>query len=329
VLLAVLRAGPSWPVPSLTALAVAAALLAAGTLTARAFGDAGTGALLAASALPAALLGGTLVLAGDRPLAALGAPHLLVGSAFLLVAAVLGRLGAVDRAALFAAAGTAGTLAATATAAVTFGLLSAAGSAAVLVTAVFLLSPLTGTLAARLGRLPLPVLPRTAADLVRDDPQPPRRAVYAAVLRADALLTGMLAGGAAVAGGAQILLARHAGTWTVVLLAVLSAGFAVRARLYPALRHRVPLLLAGLCGATSLAAGPLMAVPDRLVGRAVPPLLVAAALAVAAATAYGRRPPGPALGRYAELLEVVLVLACIPVLCAVLGLYALVRGLGG
>jgi type VII secretion integral membrane protein EccD len=328
-LVAVLRSGPPWPLPAATALAVAAAALVAGTLIARATADAGTGALIAALALPAALLGGALLFGGNRPLSGLGAEHLLVGCVLLVVAAVLGRLGAVDLPALFAAAATAGILGAATAAAVTLGWSGAGPAAAVLACAVFLLSPLTGGLAARLGRVPLPVLPRTGADLVRDDPLPPRLSVYAAVLRADALLTGMLAGGVAVVCVAHVRLAAGASGWTLVLLALLSAGFAVRARLYPALRHRAPLLVAGVLGAVSLAAGPLMADPDRLVGRAVPLLLVAATLAVAAACAYSRRAPGVALGRYAELLETVLVLACVPVLCAVLGLYALVRGLGG
>jgi type VII secretion integral membrane protein EccD len=246
----------------------------------------------------------------------------------LVVAAVLGRLGAVDRAALFATAATAGLLGALTAAAMTLGWADGHRAAAVLAVAVFLLSPLTAGPAARLGRVPLPVLPRTAADLVRDDPQPPRLSVEAAVQRADALLTGLLTGGAVAVCAAVVQLARGTG-WTVVLLVLLAAGFALRARLYPALRHRAPLLVTGCFVAAAVVVGPLMAGPDRLLARAVPVLLVAGSLAVGAATAYSRRPPGVALGRYAELLEAALVLACVPVLCAVLGLYALVRGLGG
>ena len=324
-LVAVLRAGPPWPVPGLTALAVAATALIAGTVFARVLGDAGTGALLAAMALPAALAGGALLPAGSRPLSSLGAPQLLTGCAVLLITAVLAHLGAVDRPALFTTAATAGLLGALAAGAVTLGLTDGAGAAAVLATAVFLLSPMTGALAAGLGRVPMPVLPRTPADLVRDDPQPPRPTVHAAVLRADALLTGLVTGGVVVAATAEVLLARSGSGWAALLLALLAAGFALRARLYPALRHRAPLLVAGLFGAACLAAGPLMANPDRLAGRAVPLLLVAATLAVAAS----RRTPGAVLGRYAELLEAALVLACVPVLGAVLGLYALARGLGG
>ena len=328
-LVAVLRAGPPWPDPGWAALALAVVLLAAGTALARALGDAGTGAVLAALALPSAFLGGGLVLGDSVPLADFGAPQLLAGCSALLVAAVFGYLGAVDRAALFTTAATVGLLGGLAGCAVSTGVVDATGAASVLAATVFLFSPLFGPLAVRLGRVPMPVLPRTATDLVRDDPQPPRHAVYAAVLRADSLLTGMLAGGALAVVAAEVWLARRGSTSVVVLLVLLCLGFCVRARLYPAIRQRVPVLGAGLAGAGCLAAGPLMADPGRLLGLVVPLLAGAAALAVLVGLVYSRRTPTAFLGRYAELLEVVLVLACVPVVCAVLRLYGLVRGLGG
>ncbi|MEU5566816.1 type VII secretion integral membrane protein EccD [Micromonospora musae] len=328
-LAAVLRAGPPWPGPALVSLAVAAVLLAAGTALARAAGDAGAGALLAALALPAAFTGGALLLGGGSPPAGFGAAQLLGGCALLLLTAVLGQLAVVDWPAVFVGAATVGLLGGSAAWSVSTGTLDGAGAAAVLAGAVLLFSPLFGPLAIRLGRLPMPVLPRTPADLVRDDPQPPRRAVYAAVLRADGLLTGLVAGSALVAGAAQAILARQAGAATVVLLVVLAAGLSLRARLYPALRQRVPMLAAGLTGAAALAAGPLMAEPGRLLAVAVPVLVAAAALTALAGLVHSRRAPGALVGRAAELLELLLVLACVPAVCAVLGLYGLVRGLGG
>jgi hypothetical protein len=91
-------------------------------------------------------------------------------------------------------------------------------------------------------------------------------------------------------------------------------------------RHRLPLLIAAGTTATALAAAGRALHPPEL---AVPILLGLTALAVAAALTYSRRPPGAAPARYAELLEILLVLACVPVLCAVLQLFGLVRGLGG
>ncbi|MET0492151.1 MAG: type VII secretion integral membrane protein EccD [Actinoplanes sp.] len=321
-LLAVLQAGPPWPGPGRAALLIAVLLLAAAIGLARVAGDAGAGSLLAAPALPAAFLAGALLLGGSFSAAGL----LLGGCAALLVAAIVAALGVADRLPVFVAAATAGLLGGASAAAVTLGLTSGDGAAAVTAAVVFLFSPLLGPLAARLGRLPTPMLPRTAADLVRDDPPPPRHAVQAQVLRADALLTGMIAGGALTAAGAAAVLAGDAGLPAILLLVVLTFGFGVRTRLYPAVRHRLPVLIAAAASAAALALAFLAAQPLSVT---VPALLTVAALATTAALIYSRRPAGAALARYAELLEVLLVLACVPVVCAVLQLYGLVRGLGG
>jgi type VII secretion integral membrane protein EccD len=328
-LLAVFRAGPPWPAPGWVALGGAVVLLASGTALARAFGDAGAGSVFAALALPHAFAGGVLLLGGTRPLPEFGAAHLLAGCAALLLAAVLGYLAVVDRPALFVAAAVTGLLGVVGAWLATTAALDAADAAAIMAGAVLVFSPLFGPASIRLARVPMPVLPRTPADLVRDDPQPPRRAVYAAVLRADGLLTGMVGGGAVVAALSAVWLAQEASTSCIVLLVVLFLGFCLRARLYPAVRQRGPVLGAGASAAVYLVVGVVMAEPGRLLTVSVPGLLVAGALAALAGLTYSRRQPGAFFGRYGEILEVVLVLACVPVVCAVLGLYGLVRGLGG
>ncbi|WP_199434200.1 type VII secretion integral membrane protein EccD [Qaidamihabitans albus] len=333
-LLAVVRAGPpwgtaAWGTAAWVALGFGALLLLAGTVLARALGDAGAGAVVAAMALPFSFAGGALLLgAGPQP-AGFGAPHLLAGCSALLVASVLGYLGVVDRAELFLAGITAGGVGALGSWLATLDALDGVDGAAVAATVVLLFSPLLGPLSIRLGRVPMPVLPRTTADLVRDDPQPPRHAVYAAVLRAEQLLTGMIAGSTTVAVLCLFVVARETSTSVIVLLSVLSAGFCLRARLYPALRHRAPLLCTGVLCAGALAAGPVMTVPGNLLPVTAPALLLVSGLAVAAGLSHSGRPPSPFFGRYAELLEVAIVLVCVPVLCAVLGLYGIMRGLGG
>lgn len=304
-----LRSGPPW-VP----LVMAAVLVATGTALARALGDADAGSVVAALALPCAAAGGAVLWSGPA-----GAPHVLAGGSALLVTAVLGQLGAVDRAALFIGAACAGLLGVLGAWLTTTDALDATDVAAIGAGVALVFSPLFTTLSIRLGRVPMPVLPRTPADLVRDDPQPPRPVVYAAVLRADAVLTGLLWGTAVTVVACLVLLG--SAVEAVVLLAVVSLGLLLRARLYRAIRHRTPLLVAGLAGVGCLVfrlpIGVLMA----------PAALVAGTLAVAAGLARSRW--SPYLGRYAEILEMVVVLATVPVVCAVLGLYGLLRGLGG
>ncbi|GFJ95376.1 type VII secretion integral membrane protein EccD [Phytohabitans rumicis] len=327
-LLAVLRAGPPWPGPAGWALGAAAVLLCAGALLARAGGDAGAGAAVALAALPMAFAGGGTLLAGERALTGLGAPHLLAAGTALLVASMAGVLGVVDRAAWFAGGASAGALSVAGAWLSTFEALRGYQAAAIVAGLGLAFSPVLAPLSIRLGRVPMPVLPRAAADLVRDDPQPARTAVYAAVLRADSLLCGMVGGLALVAAVCQALLVRRGGTPGWVLVSILAVGFLLRARLYPIARQRAPMLLAGLTGAVCLAAGPLTADPDRYATTGAG-LLLAGALAVLLAVRYSTRPPGPYLSRYAELLEVLVVLAIVPVACWVLGLYGYVRGLGG
>ncbi|MEN3610555.1 type VII secretion integral membrane protein EccD [Plantactinospora sp. ZYX-F-223] len=328
-LVAVLRAGPPWSGPAGWALGTAGLLLAVGVVLARAAGDAGGGVVSALVALPLAVAGGGLALAGDRALTALGAPHLLTAGAALLLASIVGLLGVVDRAALFVAGATAGLFGVIGGWLTTLEALEAHETAALVAGLGLAFSPVLAPLSIRLSRVPMPVLPRVAADLVRDDPQPPRTAVYAAVLRADSLLTGMVAGLALAAAVCQVLLVRAGGAAATILVTVLTIGFLLRARLYPIGRQRLPLLLPGLTGAVSLATGPLMADRSDLLAVTGPVLLLAGGLVALLAVVYSVRRPGPYLGRYAELLEVLVVLAVLPVVCSVLGLYGYVRGLGG
>ncbi|GAB1507984.1 type VII secretion integral membrane protein EccD [Actinophytocola sp. KF-1] len=328
-LAAVLRAGPPWTGPAWWSLGVAGVLLSGALLLARAVGDTGAGAVAAGVALPFAFTGGGLVFAGDRGLFDLGAAHLLGAGAALLLAAVVALLGVVDRAALFVGAATVGVLGSIGGWLATLDALEGYEAAAIVAGLGLAFSPVLAPLSIRLARVPMPVLPRAAADLLRDDPQPPRAAVYAAVVRADGLLTGMVGGLALVVVPCQVLLITSGSTAGLILVVLLTVGYLLRARLYPILRQRVPLLIAGLTGAVCLALGPLMADRDDLLSTAGPILLAAGALAAVLGVVHSTREASPYLGRYAEILEVLVVLAIVPVMCSVLGLYGYVRGLGG
>jgi len=107
-----------------------------------------------------------------------------------------------------------------------------------------------------------------------------------------------------------------------------TAANLLRARLFSTVRHRLPLLLTGLAG--------LLLLMSRLAGADLPVqvgvgvgLLLVAVLVVTAGMRYSVRPPSVQLGRLADIFDVLLVLATIPIVCQVLGLYAWVRGLAG
>ncbi|MBB3677838.1 type VII secretion integral membrane protein EccD [Modestobacter versicolor] len=332
-LVLVLTAGPSWTAPGGVALALAALLLLGGVAVARALGDAGAGMVLAVSALPAAALGGLLVLQGDQPLTGLQPAQWLLAAAVLLVAALLGYVGVADRTHWCVAAVVVALLVAVVAGTAALTPVDGRGAAALLVALVVVLTPAVPLLSIRLGKLPLPALPTTAEDLLADAPQVPRPRVQARVRRTDELLTGMLGGGAVLTAAGSVLLVRggvdDAGVAPVVLAGLVAAAGLLRARLFPAVRHRVPQLVAGAVGLVAVVAAVTDAEPSLRLAVGVPVLVAVAGLALAAGLAYQRRPPSPWLGRLADVLDVLVVMAVLPVAFVVVGLYGYVRGIAG
>jgi hypothetical protein len=108
-----------------------------------------------------------------------------------------------------------------------------------------------------------------------------------------------------------------------VLVGLAAAGFAVRARLFPAVPHRLPLLFAGTAGVVVLVVGAPVGLPLG-VG-----LVAVGGVAVLAGSRYRDHAPGPYLARAADLLDGLCVISAIPVACGVLGLYGRMRGLIG
>jgi type VII secretion integral membrane protein EccD len=325
----VIRAGAPWAGPAGWLLLLALLLVATGVALARAVGDSGAGVVVGGLGLVAAVVGGGLVLAGESARPAIGAPQILAASAALLLAGVVCAVGIVDGATLFAAAVTLGVLGIGCGWIGSVERLDGTDTAAITAGALIAVSPLLGSLAIRLGRVPMPILPRTTADLVRDDPQPPRRHVYGAVVRADSLLTGLLIGTTVVVAICEILLVIDGSRSATILAILVAAGCLIRARLYPIVKQRLTFLAAGAIGAVALALGPLSASTANPVSLVLSVSLLTAIVAVVVGLRYAVRPPSPYLGRAAEILEVLLMLALIPVVCGVLGLYGLLRGWGG
>ncbi|RUL90021.1 type VII secretion integral membrane protein EccD [Verrucosispora sp. FIM060022] len=319
---------PGW-LGGTVALGAATLLLIGGIVLSRAMADSLAGAVLAAAGLPYAFVGGVLVIGTGESVWALGAPHILLGSAVLLLSGLLGLLGVGDATRVFVAAvfvgfwGMVGGLLA-------LGSMDAAQGSAVVISAVALLLPAMPLLSVRLGKMPMPALPRTADDLLRDEPQPKREVIYQATARADEVLTGMIFGAFLVTIGCLVVLTATGTVAALLLAAVISLGYLLRARLVTTVRHRVPLLAVGLVGLGLL---PLVGAADASTATRVlavlPVALVAAGISAAAGLAYSRRAPSPRLARLGDVLDILLQLAVVPVACSVLGLYAFMRAING
>jgi type VII secretion integral membrane protein EccD len=320
---AVLAAGLLPPVGAVgdaaAVIGLAAVLLGAGILAARAYAEPLVGIALAGYSLPVAFVGGWHLLgAGPRT-----ASHLVVATTALVVCAVAGAVGAGGGLSIFVGGAAAGLLGAVAA-------LAATGTDATRAAAVLLVVAVGGatvapSLAIRLGRLPLPVVTLPPdADPATLAGRPDRDRMLAAVVRSDAMLTGLLAGVAVAAAGAAWVL-RDGGPAALLLTLVAGLALLLRARLLVTVRQRAPLL----AGGAAVLVMP-FATGAVSVGRLAVPVLAVAVVGLAAAGArYRRRAPSPYLGRAADLVEALCLISVIPIAAAVLNLYAAMRGLSG
>ncbi|MGA8112384.1 MAG: type VII secretion integral membrane protein EccD [Actinocatenispora sp.] len=329
-LLAVLAGGPIWSGAGLCCLAVGVVLLVGGITMARALSDAVAGAVVGGAALPYALAGGLLVLLpAHGGITGLGAAQLLLGGVSLTLVSLVGYLGVGSYLRVFVAGVMTGGFAVLG-GVVGLTSLTSAGTAALLVCALTAMLATFPVLAIRLGHLPVPALPRTAEDLRRTEAPAAPAEVFGVVVRADEVLTGLFLGAAVIAVGCAGALLLRGGWAGALLCGLLAVALLVRARLFPTVRQRIPLFLAG--GAISCL------LLYSLVGAVSAPVRAGAALGgavvlgvavTAAALVYSRRPASPYFGRVADILDSVLVIAVVPVACVVLDLYSWARGLAG
>lgn len=321
--------GPGWTYPGIASLGLGLLMVVIGIGISRALSDTVAGAILAALGLPYTFLGGFLVLGGDAPLLDLGAPQLLVGSSALLAASIAGYVGVADQSRLFVAGAATGLLGAVGGLLGLTGL-TAAGAASIVVSIAIAFIPALPLFALRLGKLPVPELPRSSDDLLKDEPMPERARVFAAVVRSDELLTGMLTGVAATCACASAALFLEGGVAAPLLGSVVAIAFLLRSRLFPSIRQRIPLLASGLVGVTLLVIGlTLTFSPVTRMIAVLSGLVVVGALAVTAGLTYSRKAPSPYLGRIADILDALLVISMIPITCSVTGLFAYARGFFG
>ncbi len=308
---------------------VAALLLVAAAAASRAWADAAAGTLLAAGAVGFAGMGGLALPAGDR--AARWGPALLTGPGLLAAAAAAATAAVLARAAL---GGTArGFLTATGAGALVAlgGLLSTAagvgraGAAAVVLATALLLRAVVPVLAARLAGLRIRPLPGSATEFQQDIDPEPAGAVLAGAESAIGYLVAMYVGLGAVEAGCLAVLASAPGWAPRALTAVASFLLLLNGRDLVGAWQRLAALGPGLVGAAAvLAAGTATATPQhRLV--IVAALVILAGLLVAAARLLPGRRLLPYWGRLADLGQSAAALAVVPLVLAVLQLYARVR----
>jgi type VII secretion integral membrane protein EccD len=314
--LALLWTGPPWT-PAAVSLAILAAVaaVAAGWLG-RAAGDAAAAVLVGMCCVISGATAAAVAVAGTAPLRSPGAPALLLGgvTAILLAAAVAALVG-VRAVPLVAVVVGSLVVCLAAACGLLFALPAAAGAAIVVGVAMCV----------------MPAVPRLALALAgpgadTEDVDPV--AVGRATRRATGYLTAQLLGLSWAALAGCVVLAVSDVATAQVLAATAAVGLLLRARLFPTIGQRVPLVVAGIGSLVAV----LLALMTSLDPAAV--LIAVAAPAIAAMIlslllATLRRPLSPELARGLDILDVLIAVVILPLVAAVLGLFSLVRGIGG
>ena len=322
-------AGPPYSIGGLIGAALAATLLVAAMVFARALGDARTGTAFALVATVYAGVGGLLVLAGDTPPSSLTVAHVAVAATLAMVAATVASIGVPGATPVFLAAGVvAAAVLATMGLAALFDIRPAAG-AAVTVLAASATLPLLPMLAYRLVGLPVPNVPTERDQLLSDGENVNGIRILELARRADAFLAALVSALAVIVAGTALLVAGD-GLRGLLLALVLGLLSLARARWFLHRAQRLPLLLAGGV-ALAAAAVAVFAGADqvtRLVG------VFGATIAIAAASigfglASQRRQNSPLWGRVLDVVEVLLILALAPLVVWEAGLLEWIRAIRG
>ncbi|MBM0228394.1 MULTISPECIES: type VII secretion integral membrane protein EccD [Micromonospora] len=320
--LAALFAGPPQLPGALAALVVAVALLVSAAVVSRAGGDSRTGAVLAVGALGYAAVGGLLVLAGDRKLTELASPHVLLAATAVVLFGAIAALAVGDRLPLFFGATAVGAAVGLgAVLCLVFGV-GAAAAAAVVATVAFAVLPALPMIAYRLARLPVPSIPTGPEDLKTDAESVDGRQVLRDSERADQFLTGLLWTVALLVLGGQVLLAANGRLPAVLLCLVLALLSLLRARPFIGRAQRAPVLFAGTVGLGLAAAATFGAatLPVRL-GLILGGLLLVAVISLIYGLTVAGKRISPVWGRTLDIVEVLLIVALVPLAAWVCGLY--------
>jgi type VII secretion integral membrane protein EccD len=280
--------------------------------------------------LPYAAAAGALFATGDQATVGLEPGGLLIAASALLFSAALGAVLVGHGLRVFTAAGVVGLF--TLAGALLFLALSggsgAAGAAAIVVVVLVAGIGLAPLIAVRLGRLPLPVV-TASPQLIAGEARPTRPEVLAAVARGDEILTGTLAGISITAVGCVAVLTSRGGVAGPLLGGLAAAALLLRARLFPSVAARLPLLASGLIGLalTAAAVAASSGSATRLIGVALAFVAVVALLSTATTAPRRQGGASPYVGRLGDILDVVTVVALAPVACGVLNLFDWVRTL--
>jgi type VII secretion integral membrane protein EccD len=327
-----LLAGPPWVAPSVAAGTVSVLLVLSGVTMSRAAGDSQAGAVLGYAALPYAFVAGLLGAGRSLQLSHLGASNLAAGLAAVTAVAAVAAVGiAGDALPIFlgvAAAALLGTAGTGLDSAVSGA--NAAGVAAVTLAVALAFTPLMPTIAFRAARVTLPPIPTSAADLRQDKLTVDGKIVLRRTVRADRFVTGIAAAIGLVGLVGLMPLAFTHGWLARISCAVSAIALLLRSRIFRGRAQRLFFMVPGVAGFLLLAAGLAVdAAQQTILAGVLAPALLVAAIVIGVGSWLPDHRPSPFWGRMADILDLLVVIALVPLALGLLGLYGRIRGLSG
>lgn len=325
---AILFAGPPRHVAALVGLAVGLFLLAAATLASRAAGDARAGTVLGLVSLVYGAVGG-LLLGGERDLTELASSHALFAATAVVVYSSIAIVAIATDRPIFLAASVAGAaLGLAAGTSLAFGV-DAAGGAAVIGAVAFAMVPALSRIAFHMAGLRVPPVPRGPDDVKHDDQTIDGPTVLRRSDQAAQIMTALLGAVGVVVGVSTAVLVVDGGLPGLLLAAVLAVCLMLRARVLSSRAARLVLLLPGTAGLVFVVTGLYVSLDTELrLSAMVGALVLFAIVSLAYGFGVAGRRISPVWGRTLDIIDVMLIIALVPLALWVCGLYGWIGSLG-
>jgi type VII secretion integral membrane protein EccD len=321
--------GGTGTMAALVAGTASIALLLGAAAASRALGDRAAGILLAAGSIGFTVVAGlALPLGADRPLTASGlvsASGLLAAGAWAATVATLARPAVGGVLAGLIATMFAGVLTGLGGLLVVVGVAGTAGAAGIVLAVALVTGAMVPIIAARFAGLRIPPLPTSADEFQEGIDPEPSRVVLERTAQAHEHVGSLYLGLGVVAVGCLMVLGTTPGISARVLAAVASLLLLLHGRDLLGIRARLAVFLPGVAGFAAVVVDLTLDQPAAVRPAVVSGLLVVAGLLLAVARVLPGRRVLPHWGRIADLSHTATAIAVVPLVLAVVGVYARAR----
>ncbi|GAB2847419.1 hypothetical protein GCM10027176_58790 [Actinoallomurus bryophytorum] len=314
---------------TLVAAMASVVLLLGAAAASRALGDRAAGIVLAAGSIGFTVVAGLALPAGQAraltPGSLVSAPGLLAAGAWAATVAVLARPAVGGVLAGFTAAVFAAVLTGLGGLLVTVGVADVAGAAAIVLAGVLALGAAVPVIASRFAGLRIPPLPTSPDEFQQGIDPEPSRVVLERTARAHEHIGSLYVGLGVVAAGCLMVIGTTQGIAARTLAAVASLLLLLHGRDLLGVRARLAVFVPGVAGLATVLIDLTLDQPATVRPVVVAGLMLTAGLLLSVARTLPGRRLLPHWGRIADLMHTTTAIAVIPLVLAVVGLYARAR----